>query len=100
MSGRSRARGRRTPRNGAAAVSASDATPSRATDSPTGPSRGTATAMAGNALAQSTPVPAAARLAGREPAGSGPDPPGPAGAGTGAAANSMELVGPMSPGRP
>ena len=63
MSGRSRLRGRRTPRNGAATASATDATASRATDSPTGPSRGTATEMAGKALAHSTTVPAAARLA-------------------------------------
>jgi hypothetical protein len=49
--------------NGAAAASATDATESRAADSPTGPSRGTATEMAGKALAHSTTVPAAARLA-------------------------------------
>ncbi len=49
--------------NGAARASAAEATTSRATASPAGPSPPTATVIAGNALAHSTTVPAAARLA-------------------------------------
>jgi hypothetical protein len=64
ISGRSRRLGRRTPISGASAASAADATASRATASPAGPSPRTATVMAGNALAHSSTVPAAARLAG------------------------------------
>jgi hypothetical protein len=60
ISGRSLALGLRTPISGAASASASAATASRATASPAGPRRGTATAMAGKALAQSSTVPAAA----------------------------------------
>ena len=63
ISGRSRTRGHRTPRKGATAASAADATVSRATASPAGPSPRTATAMAGNALAHSRTVPAAASFA-------------------------------------
>src|SRR5580658_9929382 len=63
ISGRSRARGRRTPSNGATAASAADAMTSRTTARPAGPSPRTATAMAGNALAHSSTVPAAANLA-------------------------------------
>ncbi len=63
ISGRSLARGLRTPSSGAASASASDATASRATASPAGPSPRTATVMAGKALAQSSTVPAAARFA-------------------------------------
>ena len=66
--GRSRARGRRTPANGAASASATEATPSRATDNPAGPRPATATEIAGNALAHSTTVPAAAHAAARPPA--------------------------------
>ena len=64
ISGRSRSLGRRTPSTGAAAASAADATASRATARPAGPSPRTATVMAGNALAHSSTVPAAAKLAG------------------------------------
>ena len=64
ISGRSRGLGRRTPSHGATAASAADATASRATASPAGPSPRTATVMAGNALAHSSTVPAAARVAG------------------------------------
>ena len=63
ISGRSRGLGRRTPSHGAASASAADATASRATASPAGPSPRTATVMAGNALAHSSTVPAAARVA-------------------------------------
>jgi hypothetical protein len=63
ISGRSLARGLRTPISGAASASAADATASRATASPAGPSLGTATAMAGKALAHSSTVPAVAREA-------------------------------------
>jgi hypothetical protein len=66
--GRSRARGRRTPANGAASASATEATPKRATDNPAGPRPATATEIAGNALAHSTTVPAAAHAAARPPA--------------------------------
>ncbi len=65
ISGRSRARGRRTPANGAASASATEATPSRATDNPAGPRPATATEIAGNALAHSPTVPAAAHAAAR-----------------------------------
>jgi hypothetical protein len=60
ISGRSRARGLRTPSSGATSSSATDATVSRATASPAGPSVRTATVMAGKALAHSSTVPAAA----------------------------------------
>jgi len=70
ISGRSRRAGLRTrsadpriPSSGAASASipsAAEATASRATASPAGPSPATATVMAGNALAHSTTVPAAA----------------------------------------
>jgi hypothetical protein len=60
ISGRSRRAGVRTPSSGAASASAADATASRSTASPAGPSPATATLMAGNALAHSTTVPAAA----------------------------------------
>ena len=63
ISGRSLGVGLRTPRSGAASASAAEATASRATASPAGPSPATATVMAGNALAHSTTVPAAARFA-------------------------------------
>jgi hypothetical protein len=72
ISGRSPSLGRRTPISpafprppihGAASASAADATASRATASPAGPSPRTATVMAGNALAHSSTVPAAARVA-------------------------------------
>ena len=62
ISGRSRPAGLRTPTSGAASASAAEATTSRATASPAGPSPPTATVMAGNALAHSTTVPAAAKL--------------------------------------
>ena len=62
ISGRSPSLGRRTPISGAASASAADATASRATASPAGPSPRTATVMAGNALAHSSTVPAAASL--------------------------------------
>jgi len=70
ISGRSPSLGRRTPSlafprppsHGAASASAADATASRATASPAGPSPRTATVMAGNALAHSSTVPAAASL--------------------------------------
>ena len=64
ISGRSLSLGRRTPSHGAASASAADATASRATARPAGPSPRTATVMAGNALAHSSTVPAAARAAG------------------------------------
>lgn len=64
ISGRSRGLGRRTPIRGAATASAADATASRATARPAGPSPRTATVMAGNALAHSSTVPAAANVAG------------------------------------
>jgi hypothetical protein len=70
ISGRSRRAGLRTrsadprpPSSGAASASipsTAEATASRATASPAGPSPATATVMAGNALAHSTTVPAAA----------------------------------------
>jgi hypothetical protein len=60
ISGRSLRVGLRTPKNGAASASAAEATASRATASPAGPSPATATVMAGNALAHSMTVPAAA----------------------------------------
>ena len=63
ISGRSARRGRRTPRNGVTAASAADAMTNRATASPAGPSPRSATAMAGNALAHSSTVPAAASFA-------------------------------------
>ena len=63
ISGRSLSLGRRTPSHGAASASAADATASRATASPAGPSPCTATVMAGNALAHSSTVPAAASVA-------------------------------------
>jgi hypothetical protein len=63
ISGRSLARGLRTPSSGAASASTADATASRATASPAGPSPRTATVMAGKALAHSSTVPAAARFA-------------------------------------
>ena len=56
-----RSLGRRTPISGAASASAADATASRATARPAGPSPRTATVMAGNALAHSSTVPAAAK---------------------------------------
>ena len=62
INGRSRGLGRRTPISGAASASAADATASRATASPAGPNPRTATVMAGNALAHSNTVPAAASL--------------------------------------
>jgi len=62
ISGRSPSLGRRTPIRGAATASAADATASRATASPAGPNPRTATVMAGNALAHSNTVPAAASL--------------------------------------
>jgi hypothetical protein len=55
--------GLRTRSSAAASASAAEATASRATASPAGPSPATATVMAGNALAHSTTVPAAARFA-------------------------------------
>ena len=64
ISGRSPSSGRRTPIHGAASASAADATASRATARPAGPSPRTATVMAGNALAHSSTVPAAAKAAG------------------------------------
>ena len=64
ISGRSRGLGRRTPSTGATTASAADATASRATARPAGPSPRTATVMAGNALAHSSTVPAAAKVAG------------------------------------
>ena len=64
ISGRSPSLGRRTPISGAASASAADATASRATARPAGPSPRTATVMAGNALAHSSTVPAAAKAAG------------------------------------
>lgn len=64
ISGRSRSLGRRTPIQGATTASAADATASRATARPAGPSPRTATVMAGNALAHSSTVPAAAKAAG------------------------------------
>ena len=64
ISGRSLRLGRRTPIRGATTASAADATASRATARPAGPSPRTATAMAGNALAHSSTVPAAAKAAG------------------------------------
>jgi len=64
ISGRSPSLGRRTPIRGAATASAADATASRATARPAGPSPRTATVMAGNALAHSSTVPAAANVAG------------------------------------
>jgi len=63
ISGRSLARGMRTPSSGAASASTADATASRATASPAGPRPRSATVMAGKALAHSSTVPAAARLA-------------------------------------
>ena len=71
ISGRSRGLGRRTPSlafprppsHGAARASTADATASRATARPAGPSPRTATVMAGKALAHSSTVPAAARVA-------------------------------------
>jgi hypothetical protein len=63
ISGRSRRRGLRTPISGAASASAADATASRATARPAGSSPRTATVMAGKALAHSSTVPAAAKLA-------------------------------------
>ncbi len=63
ISGRSPSLGGRTPISGAASASAADATASRATASPAGPSPRTATVMAGNALAHSSTVPVAARVA-------------------------------------
>jgi hypothetical protein len=63
ISGRSRPRGRRTPSTGATTPSAADATTSRTTASPPGPSPRTATAIAGNALAHNSTVPAAASFA-------------------------------------
>jgi len=70
INGRSPSLGRRTPSpafprppsHGAASASAADATASRATASPAGPNPRTATVMAGNALAHSSTVPAAASL--------------------------------------
>ena len=69
ISGRSRRAGLRTRNAGqrtrsasVASASAAEATASRATASPAGPSPATATVMAGNALAHSTTVPAAARF--------------------------------------
>lgn len=67
ISGRSRSRGRRTPRNTATSASAADAMTSRATASPAGPSPRSATAMAGNALAHSRTVPPAASFAFMQP---------------------------------
>ena len=73
INGKSRGLGRRTPSrpafprppiHGAATASAADATASRATARPAGPSPRTATVMAGNALAHSSTVPAAAKAAG------------------------------------
>ena len=64
ISGRSPSLGRRTPIRGAATASAAEATASRATARPAGPSPRTATVMAGNALAHSSTVPAAANVAG------------------------------------
>ena len=63
ISGRSPRLGLRTPIRGAASASTADATASRATARPAGPSPRTATVMAGKALAQSSTVPAAAKLA-------------------------------------
>jgi len=57
---RTRSAGQRTRSASAASASAAEATASRATASPAGPSPATATVMAGNALAHSTTVPAAA----------------------------------------
>ena len=65
ISGRSPSLGLRTPISGATSASAADATPSRATASPAGPSGPTATVIAGNALAHSSTVPAAASPAER-----------------------------------
>jgi hypothetical protein len=60
ISGRSPSLGLRTPISGAISASAADATPSRATARPAGPSGPTATVMAGKALAHSRTVAAAA----------------------------------------